>query len=94
MRLTLAGKARVDTIRGVDAERSAPVTYQEGFPMTRQLVAASLAVLMLAAPAVALAADPAPAASDSASSAPAKKASHKSHKSHKAKKDAAAPAAQ
>jgi hypothetical protein len=59
-------------------------------PMTRQLVAASLAVLMLAAPAIALAADPAPAAD----SAPAKKApTHKSHKSHKAKKEAA-PAAQ
>jgi hypothetical protein len=51
--------------------------------MTRQLVAASLAVLMLAAPAIALAADPAPATD----SAPAKKApAHKSHKSHKAAK--------
>ena len=63
--------------------------------MIRQLTAASLAGLMLAAPAVAFAADPAPAA-DGASAAPAKKASHKaSHKSSKkSKKDAAAPAAQ
>jgi hypothetical protein len=94
MPLTQAGKAQADNIRGADAERSAPVTYLGRIPMTRQLVAASLAVLMLAAPAVALAADPAPATDSSA--APAKKApAHKSHKSsHKAKKDAAAPAAQ
>ena len=38
--------------------------------MTRKLLAASLAVLMLAAPAIALAADPAPATTD----APMKKA--------------------
>jgi hypothetical protein len=91
MRLKLAGKAWANNIRVVDAERSAPATYQEGFPMTRQLVAASLAVLMLAAPAVALAADPAPTAADS--SAPAKKTSTHKHKSKKAKKEAA-PAAQ
>jgi hypothetical protein len=95
MRLTRAGKARADNIRVIGTERSAPMTYSGRISMTRQLVAASLAVLMLAAPAVALAADPAPASSDSSSAAPAKKASHKSHKSsHKAKKDAAAPAAQ
>jgi hypothetical protein len=56
--------------------------------MIRQLTAASLAVLMLAAPAVALAADPAPAAADSA---PAKKAPMHKHHAKKAKKDAPAP---
>jgi hypothetical protein len=54
--------------------------------MIRQLTAASLAVLMLAAPAVALAADPAPAATD----APAKKAPAHKHHAKKAKKDAPA----
>lgn len=91
MPVTRAGKARADNIRVVGAERSALVTYQEGFPMTRQLVAASLAVLMLAAPAIAFAADPAPAASDS--SAPAKKTHKSSHKSSKKSKKEAAPAA-
>jgi hypothetical protein len=32
MPLTPAGKAQVDNICGIGAERSAPVTYQEGFP--------------------------------------------------------------
>jgi len=32
MRVTPAGKARANIIRCVDAERSAPMTYQEGFP--------------------------------------------------------------
>jgi prophage tail gpP-like protein len=58
--------------------------------MTRHIIAASLAVLMFAAPAIAFAADPAPAATE----APAKKT--KTHKAatHKAKKSkkAAAPA--
>jgi hypothetical protein len=54
--------------------------------MTRHLVAASLAVLMFTAPAIALAADPAPAATE----APMKKAKTTHHKAKKAKK--AAPA--
>lgn len=90
MPVTRAGKARADNIRAVGTERSAPVTYQEGFSMTRQLVAASLAVLMLAAPAIALAADPAPASD----TAPAKKTHKSSHKSSKKAKKEAAPAAQ
>ena len=86
MRLKPTGKEGADIIRATEVETSASVTYQEGFPMTRQLVAASLAVLMLAAPAIALAADPAPATD----SAPAKKApTHKTHKAKKAKTDAA-----
>jgi hypothetical protein len=86
MRLKPTGKEGADIIRATEVETSASVTYQEGFPMTRQLVAASLAVLMLAAPAIALAADPAPATD----SAPAKKApTHKTHKAKKAKKEAA-----
>jgi hypothetical protein len=55
--------------------------------MTRHLIALSLAAMMFAAPAIAYAADPAPATSD----APAPKKTHKHHK--KAAKKEAAPAA-
>jgi hypothetical protein len=69
-------KAAIVSAWGPDSER---------IPMTRHLIAASLAVLMIAAPAVAFAADPAPAASTDAP-APKKAKTHK----HKAK--AAKPA--
>jgi hypothetical protein len=94
MLMTFGGKATRNIIR-LPKRQLFPLgdLIQRGFPMTRHLIAASLAVLMIAAPVAAFAADPAPAASTDAP-APKKAKTHK-HKAKTAKPaaDTTAPAA-